>query len=296
MDAHATVLAHFGLTEADRLGGGNQTQVFALDETTIIRPYPSHLPLAFLKRQRDFYNSLDTSTVSFKTPMILELGVVDGVPYTLEPLLQGRDLQSALEGLADKQRQNALKSYLNTARKIRTLVEGKVPFGEVLVSSPIQADEWTSYLERRIDATLLETGNEIGRDVPGLETAVQRWRSLLPLVADAKPELVHGDYFPGNVMVDEAGAVTAVIDFSASTVMGDWRLDVVTACIFLELTANVTRDDIAFCKSEVEKLLGSEATPLAQLYRLYYALYYTFTRDSDPPLYRWCVSVLNLSS
>jgi aminoglycoside phosphotransferase (APT) family kinase protein len=38
--------------------------------------------------------------------------------------------------------------------------------------------------------------------------------------------LVHGDYFPENVMVADDGRVCGVIDFSALTVIGDADLSI----------------------------------------------------------------------
>jgi aminoglycoside phosphotransferase (APT) family kinase protein len=49
--------------------------------------------------------------------------------------------------------------------------------------------------------------------------------------------LIHGDYFPENVMVAADGCDCGIIDFGALTLIGDADLDL--ACAVLNLTGMV---------------------------------------------------------
>lgn len=287
------ILARYGLTEAGKIGAGNQTSVYALDEHHVLRPHGRRVKRRLLEQQRDFYATLDTSSCRFTTPQILAIESVDGFLCTIEPRLHGRDLMQLLPLTDPSRRKSVWQNYMQATVEIRHLMAGKRPFGERLTSNPVQANNWAAYLEKKVDTTLAVTQDDIGKEVPQLQTAVEKWKSLLPLVADVEPALVHGDYFPGNVMVDEAGEITAVIDFSPMTVIGDWQLDVLTAAIFLELTPNTTKTDHKICLEIARDLLAVEMEQLALFYRIYYALYFSFTRHSDPPLFRWCVANLN---
>jgi aminoglycoside phosphotransferase (APT) family kinase protein len=52
---------------------------------------------------------------------------------------------------------------------------------------------------------------------------------------------VHGDYFPGDVIVDESAAVDGVVDFASLTVAGDPAMDIVGALVFLDITPALYR-------------------------------------------------------
>jgi len=58
-----------------------------------------------------------------------------------------------------------------------------------------------------------------------------------------RPELVHGNYCPANLMVGADGLVTGLIDFGPLTVMGDWRMDAAGAVLYLTGMAGVTPED-----------------------------------------------------
>ena len=104
---------------------------------------------------------------------------------------------------------------------------------------------------------------------------------------------MHGDYFPGNVIVDKHGEVRAVIDFSPMTVAGDPRLDVICALIFLEVDDGYQQSDSDAVLRLAEERIGAELQELSAVYRTYYSLYFSGCRDSDPSLYRWCVANLS---
>jgi Phosphotransferase enzyme family len=81
--------------------------------------------------------------------------------------------------------------------------------------------------------------------------------------------LVHGDYFPENVIVADDGRVCGVIDFGALTLIGDADLDL--ACAVLNLTGmvGVTPEDRRVALKRAEALgLEGHPGPLWPLLRL----------------------------
>jgi Ser/Thr protein kinase RdoA (MazF antagonist) len=81
--------------------------------------------------------------------------------------------------------------------------------------------------------------------------------------------LVHGDYFPENVMVADDGRICGVIDFGALTLIGDADVDL--ACAVLNLTgmAGVTPEDrrIALKRAEALGLTSDWARTVAFMVR-----------------------------
>ena len=118
---------------------------------------------------------------------------------------------------------------------------------------------------------------------------VERWRiTASPDVAraEAPRRLAHGDFHPGNVLVDTAGGVAGVIDFGVQAVMGDPLLDLTSAAFFFDDKA-----DRAYAASQAAEVEGFEEA--TRLYWLYYSFFYLSTKTAKPALYDLCVRSLN---
>jgi aminoglycoside phosphotransferase (APT) family kinase protein len=111
------------------------------------------------------------------------------------------------------------------------------------------------------------------------------------LVGDVEPALVHGDYFPGNVMMDDDLSVSGVIDWSFLTQSGDPRMDAAAAVLFLEIERPwCTEADARL----VENYLSSRTPELAKVlpvYRVFYAID-LIAYPLGPAHERYCIDVL----
>ena len=115
-------------------------------------------------------------------------------------------------------------------------------------------------------------------------SASSRWASLPERV------LVHGDFYPQNVMVDDGGRVTGVIDFGGNTLLGDQRMDVASAVI-LRRNLDKYRKPMRWTlplMDEARRRYGAGLSDVVEAYRGYYALH--FSGGSQD--YAWCVDVL----
>jgi len=122
-------------------------------------------------------------------------------------------------------------------------------------------------------------------------TAVrQRIAALQP---HGERRLVHGDYFPGNVMIGDDLAVSGVIDFGTLTVMGDTAMDVVSAIIFIEVVPAGDPEDAAYLTARAVRTRGAGFVELMRAYRAYYALRLApYAEADDARLYAWCARTL----
>ena len=75
-----------------------------------------------------------------------------------------------------------------------------------------------------------------------------RWRCSPPSPSGRQRRLAHGDYFPGNVLLDETLALTGLVDFSVFTLAGDPLYDAITAALFLEMIDEAGADDVALAR------------------------------------------------
>ena len=286
----SSVLDHFGVAGSDLLGTGGESKVYALDEDHILRVYGPGTTSENVLKLANFYSSLDRSAVDFEVPSILESKAHCDLQVSIEPRLAGKSLESWIADLNRTRRRDALDEFVDAVGQIRRLLPGSGRFGELLVDNPLKRTRWSDYLIDRANQTLLKSRTQLTSDVEGLDTLVEGWSHQIQDL-EPEPHLVHGDYFPWNVLVDDAGHLTAVIDFSPMTVIGDWQMDVAGAKFFLELGGVTDPDDRTYVEHRLKETY-SVTRDLIRTYETYYALYFSATKHDEPRLYEWCVASL----
>ena len=278
-------LKHFGVTEADLLGAGVQSRAYSLGADAVLRVFSLETPLAHLEALDDFYRGLDTSAVSFKVPCFDEVLQVDGVACVVEARIPGTELTRFLKAADPDTRLRALANYMTAASEIQAIGCEAAFHGQVLGDAPVRAESWPAYLSRRVRASLEDAPWALD-DLKAPAGVLTLFDSLARDRADAPRRLAHGDYHPGNVLVDGQGRVTGVIDFSVQAVMGDPLLDLTSAAFFFDDKA-----DRAYAASQAAGVADfDEAT---RLYWLYYSFFYLGTKATKPALYDLCIRSLN---
>jgi putative membrane protein len=295
---HTQLLRHFGLGSAALLGKGSESSVYALDQERVLRIYGPEASPAYIQARSDFYAQLAARKPSFATPAVLDRGVIDRHPYTIEQRMHGSDLARILPQLAGRDRERALISYLELATRIGAIRFPGARFGEMLVpGGALQRDTWPQFLWDRIQQTLQVSRGDLAQDVPQLDLLLSRFHAgVLQLLAIDTKALVHGDYFPGNMFVDDSLTAFGVGDFGYSTLVGDPRMDVAGAVIFLEVVGGYQEADTRLLLRHLQEQPGAVSREVMNLYRLYYSLYFSFCKHSDTPLYDWCIQNLRRSS
>jgi hypothetical protein len=275
-EMHTQVLQHFGITPAALLGKGGESTVYALDPTRVLRIYAPGASLDYIQARANFYAQLAAHHPPFAIPRILDHGIVDQYRYTID------------------QRMRGLTSYLDLSAQIGTIEFPDAPFGEMLLPhQPLQRDTWPQFLCDRVQQTLDTSRSDLEQDVPQLDRLLAEFRArVLQVLSLETKALVHGDYFPGNVFIDDTLTIYGVGDFGYSTLVGDPRMDVAGAVIFLEVVSGYQEADTQLLLQHLQAQSGAFSLEVIDLYRLYYSLYFSFCKDSDPALYAWCIQNL----
>ena len=287
------VLKHFSIDEQALLGSGGESQVYAMGERQVLRVYRSGTDPTYPERLQSFYEAIAGQELPFEVPAVEETGALDDVLYAIERRIAGSSMTDFLLASKGAARARCLNSYTAAVEYIQTIPIDAEEFGELLVSEPLRRPEWSAYLQARARQSLLRGYPDLSADVPRLASVIESWEDELSLLQDVTtPRLVHGDYFPGNVLVDQLGDVRAVIDFSPMTVAGDPRLDLVCALIFLELDHGYQPTDSDTMLQLIKDQGSLASLEVSDLYRTYYSLYFSPCKDSDPHLYSWCVTNL----
>jgi hypothetical protein len=280
------ILSQRSLTAADRLGGGEEAEVYALGAERVIRFYKGLGTPDIVRRRREFYAALDSTRVAYRVPVILAEYEHDGVYYSVEERIAGVTLASALPALTGEARRRALRDYARTSLAVRRLRYSQDGFGEVLAPSPIRASTWPEFVLTRAGKCLADHGQRVGVPAGEADRALRQLENLLAERPCAEPELVHGDYYPANVMVEDDGRVTGVIDFSPLTVMGDARMDGAGAVLYLIGMSGITPEDRELVLDCVKEH-GIDETILA-LYRIFFA--FRFLEADRQGLLDWCIA------
>jgi aminoglycoside phosphotransferase (APT) family kinase protein len=290
----SAILRQFGISAAALLGKGSESHVYALDQTRVVRIYPPGASLAYIDARRHFYTLLAARQPPFVIPRVLEHGVLDAHPYTIEQRMHGHDLASVLPQLTGQNRARALTSYLDLATRIGTIQFPDAPFGEMILPGALQRATWPGFLWDRVQQTLHTSYPELAQDVPQLGRILAAFhKQLANMITLSTKCLVHGDYFAGNVFIDDTLTVYGIGDFGYSTLVGDPRMDIAGAIVFLEVVEGYQATDTELLLDHVQRGDSRVSADIIDLYRLYYSLYFSHCKHDDPKTYAWCVQNLH---
>jgi len=284
------LLADFGLADRPPLGSGQEADIYGLDDQRVLRVYRRPMDAAHLTRMAGFYGDIERGAAAFATPSVLDWGVRDVVSFSVERRIGGVSLAGALGRLEGEFRLRALRSDVEAAAAIAGLGHPQRAFGEVLTEPPIRAGAWAGFILARAGAELERHRGLLDGRVDQPDRALEALGAMLAAQGAVEPRLVHGDFYPENVLVGESGEVTGVIDFGGLTLIGDAQLDLACAVFFLTGMASVTADDRKFV---LDHALGLGLNPRSlALYRLYYAFRFLGAPRENDGLLRWCAATI----
>jgi Ser/Thr protein kinase RdoA (MazF antagonist) len=224
---------------------------------------------ALLARKQAFLATLD-GRLPFAVSQIEALAPDGG--WTVERRIPGTSLLVLLRRLAGPDRTAALTHYAEAVDALAAVSFPGRPYGQMLAAAPTTAPTWRAYLRRGLDGFIAANGSAIARHCGDPARLRAQALELLGDVPDVPPKvLVHGDYFPGNVMIGDDLAVTGLVDFSVWTIVGDAGYDAVSALVFLEMVAEATPADIALVRRIVLARHGDAIVAAGRFYRAYFA-------------------------
>jgi putative membrane protein len=285
------MIERFDVSPADLLGKGGESEVYALDAARVLRVYRAGARLDYAERRRAFYTLLQEQHPPFELPLVLESGTDGDRFYTVERRMCGRAFAGVLSALEGPNRERALASYLDVAEQIGTVRFPDLPFGEILTAGdPLRRPSWPQFLWDRLQQTYSVSRSDVEQDVPDVAAILVHIGAESKVLGNVWEKcLVHGDYFPGNVYIDDALQICGVGDFGYTTVIGDPRMDLAGAVVFLEVVDGYHPDDTAFLMRLMEEQHGAEMARWIDFYRLYYSFYFSGCKADDPRTYAWCI-------
>lgn len=276
------VLAALGIRGSAFLGSGGEAEVYALDERRVARIHRRGTSDTHVRRRVALLEELarGAEALPFAIPSVVDVEAVADRLVTIETRLPGRALSSILRD-SPARRQSLIRAYLDAADRIGDIALSRSAYGEIASPEPIRTRTFRAYLQRRAE-----------RSLAGAEAA---FAAVDPAgLAAALPEpkhasLVHLDVFPGNVLAD-ADAITAVIDFGSTCIVGDRRLDPLAAAAYLDspISPEATAADRRTAR---EWLAEHSLLELDGPARRWLGAYWSRAGD-HPQLIEWCRGLL----
>ena len=133
----------------------------------------------------------------------------------------------------------------------------------------------------------MQIGSGLTKEVPDFRRIVSRLEVLIEEWMDwDRKSLVHGDAYPGNVLVDEDGEVATILDFGRYSLVGDPRLDVAIAIELTEMAGDSTPEDTEYLRGLIEE------DPAAAAYRAWTAVVLASVYRGDSRIVRKCIRTL----
>jgi hypothetical protein len=293
------ILKKYQIVPGALLSQGMEAEVYADSPGTVLKLYAGTASLGDLRTLQDFYFSLDRQRVPYSLPRVLAVMPEDGVIVTIEQRLLGRRLSDVLRSLEAGLLDEMMQRYLAAALDVSSL-EAPPGLNRYKLLDPeglslLSGGDWHAFLWRYITHKLVDLRSNLSRDVHEFSAKMQQLFAILQQPYIGEYRLIHGDFFPGNLLVNADNQVAALLDFGLFTFYGDYLFDIATGWVFLdmydELKAKVRDRYLAVILNR----LGTNVR--GKLYR-YVLVYSILSANAYSPTcsdghYKWCVANLN---
>lgn len=293
-----TILNAYNLSPSDYLGSGMEAQVYQYGLTEVLKIYPNLTHHANISALQRFYMQLNRTAVPFAIPEIVQIDTLASHIVVCERRLSGTPLQTMLPSLSIQQLGAVMEHYLDTVMHVPMLA-GTLDDTRVLQieNPPWQSGitDWHAFWLRRLQRTLdSDAYTFLRRDVPQFAQIIAYLQDYLHQPYTGQYGLVHGDFYPGNVLVDDQLHISAVFDFSNQTMWGDPVYDIATSWVWFDMYDELECDVRSRYKEMLIRRFGKKFLTRCELYVLLYSIIFAnyFDNACQDGHYQWSVANL----
>lgn len=300
------VLRALNLRDAPLLGIGTEAEVYGRDEHTVLKLYADVTRLPHFETLQRFYESIDTGQSELSFPRIHDISRYGNLIAIIESRIQGYPLNELLETMDKVDHDRAEDLYLDTLWELKQVQITASPKTYLLFDkdgiSEVSRQSFESFYSQFLEQKIQRIRPFFASGYPSFpEKAV----ALIDAIRDGKTatlSVVHGDYFPGNILVNKALSQThGVIDFGSFTLFGNYLLDVAGAFGFYRMYDSerfVIRQRLL---AKILQRLKPEEEPVFFRYLLANAVLTSdlYASDADPrndDHFRWAAEIVSNDS
>ena len=298
-DEKLTILQQFGLTSENRLSSGMEAEVYRYGKDRVVKLYADHKHLVHLQTLQTFYNAITREALSYELPHIESIAVQGNYSVSIERYMQGRPMDLVLPTIGRDKLEQTMVLYLNAQMELLKLtyppnLNRFLLFDAERISSFDNGD-WYQFLLKFLEQRLISSQAYLQKDVIDFRHKLALMKTVLSQPYQGQLQLIHGDYFPGNLLVDENGRITALLDFGILTMLGDPLFDIATGWVFFDMYDELQAKVRARYLTVVLAQLGEQVRGKLYRYVLLYSLLAanTYSAMCGDGHYQWCVQNLN---
>ena len=277
------ILAELGVPGAISLGAGGEARVYALPGHRVARIMRPGAQLADAQARAGLLREIagSAATLTFRTPVVESVSMMGDRVVVIEARLPGEPVSTLLEQVSSATRSRLVADYLDTATTIHRIRLTRPYFGPLIGDRALRVGHWSDFTRARLMQNARRCPSDLRAAV--LREAAAAWAEPV------RPGLVHLDYFPPNVLA-EGDAITAVLDFGASSVIGDPRMEAWSAVAYLDAEISPQAND----EDRQQAMAWLNARGLGEGYaqaRRWLAASWSHA-SNDAALMAWCRRVL----
>jgi Ser/Thr protein kinase RdoA (MazF antagonist) len=238
--------------------------------------------------------------VPYALPRIHTVAQEERFLITIEHRLDGRQMSAVLPALTAGQLDAIMQRYLTAALAVSQIqappaLDRYKLFDPDRISQRTDGD-WHQFLASYLTHKAAQVTPYLRRDVPQFAAKMQQLDAILDQPYRGDYRLIHGDFFPGNLLINEHHQITALLDFGLLTMYGDYLFDLATGWVFFdmydELKAKARDRYLAMLLDRLGQNMRGKLYRYVLLYSVLSAN--TYSSDCTDGHYRWCV--MNLSN
>jgi hypothetical protein len=158
----------------------------------------------------------------------------------IESKVPGRSLEEFLPALNATAEENAIHVYLNAARALKEIKLLTPPTRYILFDetdqSSLSGQTWPEFYAQLLHEKVARVGDLLAQNVSEFRSKFERLIESVGKDIDIEISLIHGDFFPGNLLVaEDLSHATGVVDFGSFTMFGDAMVDMAGAVGFYRM-------------------------------------------------------------
>lgn len=248
---------------------------------------------------RRFYDSIQSSDVSYEFPYIYNIVEEDNIVVTIEKRILGKSMQNFLSRLNNEQLNTLMNTYLSASLEMQAVkldpnFEGYKLFDDYRIPASQQKD-WHDLLKQYLIKKQKEVEGYFSEDVVNYQDKLGILLEILSSEYQGNYSLLHGDFYPGNLLINEEGEITGLIDFGLMTMYGDYLFDVATGWVFFDMYDKLKANILERYLNLIINTLGEEVREKLYFYVLVFSIFAAnfYSEDCSDGHYQWCVRNLN---
>lgn len=234
------ILSQFGVSKNELIAIGTEAEVYKRSDTTILKIYSDIERLDYFGVLRRFYENIEENGSEVRLPRILDISLQGNLIAVIETRLEGEPLANYLTTLDSENLYKAETLYIAAVGALKELKLKEQPKTYLLFDksgrSNVQKQSFEEFYSDLLDEKLAKVSNIFGLlNNKFLDLSAKLVDSIREMPS-SDLSIVHGDFFPGNVLVNEqVDAITGIVDFGSFTMFGNHLLDLAGAFSFYQM-------------------------------------------------------------